>query len=30
MKKFWKVLGIIEAVVAWTATALIIREFLRK
>lgn len=30
MKKFWKIMSIIEGVAAWTAAALIIREFLRK
>jgi len=30
MKKFWRALAIIEGIAAWTAAALIIREFLRK
>ena len=30
MKKFWKIISIIEGVIAWTVAGLILREFLRK
>jgi hypothetical protein len=30
MKKFWRTLGIVEGIIAWTVAGLILREFLRK